>query len=399
MARRRVVGVVALGAAVLVAAGLAVPVARGLLKDRPAAPATAGGGGPWERLPRPPANDVFPGPDPPSVTWTGRELILLGSSAYLPPHGDRPARGLAYDPDRSRWRVLPEPPLGNDESAGGAPVWTGTELLLLPAAGSPFAYDPDADRWRRLNTPPPGLVPENPPEPAPVWTGAEVLAWGAAYDPATDRWRRLAPSPLSRRTWTIQAWTGRQLLVVGGACGDDPRNLCKDGAAYDPAADTWAPVPGPPGGAAWPDATGVWTGGELIVWSATSDQTGRKVANTASAYDPASGHWRRLPPAPLVPRRLAGVVWAGDRLLVWGGLRNLAGDRLAYPEDGAAYDPGGNRWQRLARAPVPGRAAPLAAWTGYRAIFIGGANLGNRLGLDRGNIPAITEQGAAWRPR
>ena len=84
---------------------------------------------------------------------------------------------------------------------------------------------------------------------------------------------------------------------------------------------------------------------------------------------------------------------------VWAGLRNLAGDRLTYPEDGAAYDPRGDRWQRLARSPVPGRAAPLAAWTGDRAIFIGGANLGARLTLDHGNLPAITEQGAAWRPR
>ena len=41
---------------------------------------------------------------------------------------------------------------------------------------------------------------------------------------------------------------------------------------------------------------------------------------------------------------------------------------------------------------------PLTVWTGDRAIFIGGMNLGDQLRTDRGNITAITEQGAAYRP-
>jgi hypothetical protein len=404
--RRRVVGV-ALGVAVLVAAGLAVPVARGLLEDRPVAPAApgkTGGGGPWERLRRPPASGVLQGPDPAAAVWTGEELILLGSSAFSPPDALRPPEALAYDPDRRRWRVLPPPPLQPGEAGGGVPVWTGRELLLVSSTGSHFAYDPDGDRWRRFDARPPASVTEDGLT-GPVWTGAEVLFWnpwhgrGAAYDPAANRWRQLAPSPLSRRTWTIQAWTGRQLLVVGGQCGDNVHNLCPDGAAYDPAADTWTPVPGLAGGAAWPEAAGAWTGSELLVWSTTITSDLRSVANTASAYNPGSGRWRRLPPAPIAPRQLAGLVWAGDRLLVWGGLRNLRGNRLAYPDDGAAYDPRGNRWQRLARAPVPGRASPLTVWTGDRAIFVGGMNIGDRVRMDRGNIPAITEQGAAYRPR
>jgi hypothetical protein len=360
--RRRVVGVVASGVVMLVAVGLAVPVARGLLEDEPAAPVTTSGGGPWERLPRPPANDIFQGPELVWAVWTGEELLLLADSAFTPP----------------------------------------------PSVGPPdaLAYDPDADRWRRFTAPPPGLV-SDAGTLEPVWTGAEVLLWdfwdggpGVAYNPATDRWRQLAPPPLGpRRTWTIQAWTGRQLLVVGGTCGSGVDDLCRDAAAYDPATDTWTPVPGLAGGAIAPEAASAWTGSELVVWSTTADKAGRSVANTASAYDPGAGRWRTVPPAPITPRRLAALVWAGDRLLVWGGIRNLPGDRLAYPEDGAAYDPRRDRWQRLARAPVPGRASPLTAWTGDRAIFIGGMNVGDRLRMDRGNIPAVTEQGAAWRPR
>jgi hypothetical protein len=52
----------------------------------------------------------------------------------------------------------------------------------------------------------------------------------------------------------------------------------------------------------------------------------------------------------------------------------------------------------LPKAPVPGRALPLTVWTGDRAIFIGGMNAGDRPRTDRGNITAITEQGAAYHP-
>jgi hypothetical protein len=216
-----------------------------------------------------------------------------------------------------------------------------------------------------------------------VWTGAEVLVWdatdrdealwktidggrGAAYDPAADRWRRLPRSPLSYRTRAIVAWTGRLLLVIAGACGDEGRIRCQDGAAYDPAANTWTPIPAPAGGALAPEAAAVWTGSELIIWSSTTSRDGRSTSNAASAYNPRGRRWRALPPAPITPRRLAAAVWAGDRLLVWGGIRNLPDNKLDYPDDGAAYDPRGNRWRPLAKAPVPGRAWPLAVWAGDR---------------------------------
>jgi hypothetical protein len=216
--------------------------------------------------------------------------------------------------------------------------------------------------------------------------------------PATDRWRQLPRSPLSNRTWAIQAWTGQLLLVIAGSCGDAGQIRCLDGAAYNPAATTWTPIPALAGGAIAPEAAAAWTGSELVIWSATTSKDGLRIRNAARAYNPRTKRWRTLPPAPIAPRRLAAAVWAGDRLLVWGGIQNIRADKLAYPDDGAAYDPRSNRWQPLATAPVPGRAWPLTVWTGDRAIFIGGMNLGDHPRTDRGNIVAITEQGAAYRP-
>jgi hypothetical protein len=131
--RRRVVGV-ALEVVVLVAVGLAVPVARGLLEDKPVAPAapvTTAGGGPWERLPRPPASDVLQEPDPAAAVWTGEELLLVGPSAFGPPDALRPLEALAYDPNRDRWRrfAAPPPAFVADDGLTGL-VWTGDRLLV-----------------------------------------------------------------------------------------------------------------------------------------------------------------------------------------------------------------------------------------------------------------------------
>jgi hypothetical protein len=412
-AGRRSAGAIAVAVVIVVAVGFAVPIARGLLDDQPNMPS---GGGPWEQLPRPPVNDVLRGPEQGSAVWTGRELVLLAEFAYSPPVLEgRPPDGLAYNPATGRWRALPAPP--PDQSTGGGrvgTVWTGKEVILLSAPGAPIAYDPDADAWRPLAPEPTGSL-QHGADPAPVWTGEEVLVWdgsnrdeatgkvihggrGAAYNPQTNRWRPLPRSPLTNRTGALQAWTGSQLLVVAGSCGDSGEIRCQDGAAYDPDANTWTPIPALAGGALAPEAASTWTGSELIIWSATTSQDGLRIRNTARSYDPRSRRWRTLPPAPITPRRLAAAVWAGDRLLVWGGLRHLPGGRFAYPDDGAAYDPRSNRWQTLPKPPVPGRALPLTIWAGDRAIFIGGLNAGDRLRTDRGNITAITEQGAAYHP-
>jgi len=171
----------------------------------------------------------------------------------------------------------------------------------------------------------------------------------------------------------VLAWTGREVLVVGGAveAGDGTSlDLEQPGAAYDPAADAWRALPAPPleprRSMAW-----AWTGRELVVWGGI----GRLgVLADGAAYDPAADAWRTLPPSPLSPRSGAGAVWTGAELLVLGG-SDLAGG-LA---DGAAYDPAADRWRAIAPAPrLPGSPAgfllygggPVTAWTGTVAVTV-----------------------------
>jgi hypothetical protein len=93
-------------------------------------------------------------------------------------------------------------------------------------------------------------------------SGREVFADGAAYDPAADTWRPLAPSTLQARRGNVVVWSGRELLIWGGG-GGTGAFLFGTGAGYDPEADAWRDLPPSPGRFI-PEAE--WSGRELVVW-------------------------------------------------------------------------------------------------------------------------------------
>jgi hypothetical protein len=172
--------------------------------------------------------------------------------------------------------------------------------------------------------------------PAVVWTGTELIVWGgvadgrslgdgAAHDVASGTWRTLAPAPISGRSHAAIAWTGTELVVWGGVrtTGTDPEGAprlvgVEDGAAYDPATDTWRALPAPPV-AGMSSEHAVWTGDELVVVS----------SDRSAAYDPSADRWRRIADA---PTGLAPPVWTGEVILT-----------MAPQEDGVSrllrYDP------------------------------------------------------------
>lgn len=86
--------------------------------------------------------------------------------------------------------------------------------------------------------------------------GVEVAA-GDEKEGFKPGWTRLSDPPLSPRVRASTAWTGKEIVVVGGSiercpvaagCGGGSESLLSDGAAYDVAARTWramAPSPVP----------------------------------------------------------------------------------------------------------------------------------------------------------
>lgn len=197
--------------------------------------------------------------------------------------------------------------------------------------------------------------------------GVQVLTDGAAYDPRADRWWPIPAAPLRSTTPLPAVWADGRLLVWGGVdaagLGDDP-GAVRDaaGAVYDPRRGTWALLPPAPISGRSGHVL-AWTGSEVVVWGG-----GRRGVDgdwldldDGAAYRLRRGTWRLLPQAPLAARSGAAAVVAGDRVVVWGGHR---GGGAANVFDGAVYDPADDRWQplpQLRAAAVRDPGAPITA--------------------------------------
>ena len=78
----------------------------------------------------------------PTYIWTGRAIIAVNTDATIGGPGQkamRPGDIALFDPAASRWQRLPAAP-GYPYPAGGAPLWTGTQLLYLALNGSLLTF-------------------------------------------------------------------------------------------------------------------------------------------------------------------------------------------------------------------------------------------------------------------
>lgn len=115
----------------------------------------------------------------------------------------------------------------------------------------------------------------------------------------------------------------------------------------------------------------------LVLIPACSDDTGKPSTTssdtTASTLgEPNSPTWRTLADAPIEGRIAAGAVWTGREMIVWGGIERSG--TPAPASDGAAYDLTADSWRAIAPAPpgVLGDVGAAAAWTGDEAVFWAG---------------------------
>ncbi len=289
----------------------------------------------------------------PRAVWSGEAMLVWGGHGCGSLTADC-TDGAAYDPTSDTWTPIAG---ASAPSARGfhAAVWTGTEMIVWGGwaastgklLGDGARYDPGADAWRSLAS---AGAPSARRYHRAVWTGHELVVWGgdgdassarplgdgARYDPATDTWRPMSSdgAPSSRYVHAM-VWTGREVLVWGGACGIAPNLVdCRDGAAYDPAADSWRRIPtaGAPRGR---QGDAVWTGREMIVWGGCRDD-GCSGPAAGGAYDPEGDAWSPLASdgAPIA-RGLHAMVWASDALVVWGGVG--AAEPNATLSDGAIW--------------------------------------------------------------
>ena len=216
--------------------------------------------------------------------------------------------------------AVPIGPLG--PRADQAAVFTGTEVLIWGGHYQPVS-----------ETTPPVASASTP-------GTTSALADGAAFDLETERWRKLAPAPIVARYNAVAAWTGSEMLVVGGLSDAVPATasrVLETGAAYDPARDRWRQIPDAP----LCVDTGAWTGKVLVV--------GGNCAGAPfglAAFDPRRNSWTRIPTPPNFEYRLVGLDGA---LFAWNG-QTLRG---------AKFEPSSRSW--LALPPLPEQPSGFSA--------------------------------------
>jgi hypothetical protein len=244
--------------------------------------------------------------------------------------------GAAFDPSAGTWRALPSAPISGRSGHSG--IWTGSEMI--------------------------------------VWGGTidngfgETTADGAAYDPLTNSWRLLAPSGVPARTSHTAAWTGSEMIVVGGVRSSGRlSDESLDGVAYDPVADTWRVIARGPWESETVDSAVAWDGHDVLVWGGFD--TGADAAQSpwldaGFSYDPVADRWEPLAAGPLTARSRFMWAWTGRELIIAGG-QDDTGNRA----DAAAYDPVVGRWRSVAELPEAWALAS-SVWTGDEVIVVGG---------------------------
>jgi len=246
-----------------------------------------------------------------------------------------------------------------------------------------------------------GSTPSSAGHPSTSPTGPPGAGRGSApSSPATTAapgWGLLPKAPIDGRAGHNAIWTGREMVIWGGATDFDADPVT-DGAAFDAATRTWRKLPAAPIAPRF-DARAFWTGQEMIIYGGGSVEG--VALGDGAAWDAATNRWQALPPSPIGARDGAVVAWAGDRLVVWGGSTVLPdnapdGAETEMKNDGAAYVPATNRWVPVAAAPIPARSAADSVWTGTRLVISGGYHEGDD--DDRTDGAALDPVSGAWSP-
>jgi len=342
-----------------------------------------------------------------SAVWTGSEMIVWGGSCTVSPCGT----GYRYSPASDTWQTL---------STVGAPstrvfhtaIWLAGRMIVwggvvgANSTNTGGQYDPVTDTWQPIGTvgAPPGRSRHTA-----VVAGSEMIVWGGEdagfplatggrYNPVTDSWTAVGTgpgTPAARKDHTA-AWTGTQMIIVGGGL--------TSGGRYNPVTDAWtatSTINAPMGG------SGVWTGTEMLVWGGwgttrsgygaryrPSNNTWTPMASnvglpgggaalgaiwtgtemvvtgvSTSRYNPATNSWQPAATTGAPSARIGHFnVWTGTEVLVWGG----------FPETrtGSRYNPSTNTWMTIpvvASTPTA-RFSGSEAWTGKEMIVWGGVS-------------------------
>jgi N-acetylneuraminic acid mutarotase len=295
---------------------------------------------------------------------------------------------------------FPEP----DEELYG--VATNGKLYVIggwgdgKARGVNYEYDPATDKWTKKQPMPrpahhAALAAVNgkiyafggfvaPPTTAiPLGAAWEPIADAYEFNPATDSWKPLPPLP-GKRGSAIAAEVGGKIYVIGGATTVEgakepfftafgPARVLATNDVYDPATNKWEsrnPMSVPRNHA----FSGVVNGKIYVIGGRTGQGFILSATNTnvVEEYDPVSNMWS-IPKERMPTARSGGASGTdGRRIYVAGGEVTTTALVGAYRAV-EAYDPATNSWTTLPSMPMPRHG-------------VAGAVIGNRFHLVSGMI-------------
>jgi hypothetical protein len=173
-----------------------------------------------------------------------------------------------------------------------------------------------------------------------------ALRDGATFDPATGTWAPITPAPLPVTGDNAVVLDCALYLLTGRAWR--PAGLTGV-LRYDLRSDAWTQLPAPPG---WNPRL-LAAGDRLLAISPGDDQH----STHDWVYLPESGRWEALPDDPLRPSVQREAVWADGAVLVTAeDLVTSPGSAQPAPARMARFDPGTGRWAELPVSDMIGRS-------------------------------------------
>jgi heat shock protein HslJ len=367
-------------------AAVALPVATLLLSacaDRPpSAEDAARGAGTWTTVPSAPL-----APRLGAVTaWTGSEALFLGGDVrdFCPPDAGcaRPpesaADGAAYDPAQETWRAVADAP---QPIEGGTPRAVAGDTVHVVQDDRLLSYDASEDAW---SVSPPAPAGEVVGSPAVLEDGTVVVVdgereagepSGLVYDPVSRTWSELPEDPLGPTFDRVVTAIPGGLVLTARSLPVDPDGSGLEAAVLDLDSDTWGRLGESDrgGGRRWS-----WTGERMIdVHPDAQRGNGERFAQ-GGALDPRTGSWAPLEGTPMM--HTGG--WPVDA---------VRGPVAAV--DGWVYDDRDRSWKRLER-PTDAPAEPgSAVWAGDELLVLGGMDTDSGWGAEH-----LSTDAWVWRP-
>lgn len=296
------------------------------------------------------------------AVWTGTDALVFGG--FTSTFSYETTR---FNPTTDTWTARATMPTYLYETP--TPIWTGTEVLVRGAQFNDYVriYNPSTNAWSQGTS---TGAPTNRYGESFVWTGTLGIVWGgdssnsgSRYNRSGNTWSATTTTGApSGRKYHAALWSGSHMLIWGGETSSGV--YTNTGSKYDPTGNSWTPMSAVNAPSARKNVAAVWTGSEMIVWGGSAGQT------DGARYNPTTNTWTAISSigAPTGCDEMFDPIqaaWSGSKMFV-------AGCNSGY---GAMYDLTNDTWQLIK---PPASANPIYGhiliWAGDRLLLWGGWN-------------------------